>query len=350
MQKKPSFDVFMIQRFKNPKTQMKKFKPFAKQTGKLFLFGSWDLWLLGSLALGIFAYLLIPPATFAQSKNTIVVTPQLLQLDLSEDAPEAVYTYTNNTTQTIELSLSMQDVKDLEDRGVPGILDAAEGANYKYGLSSWARFSNTNLVIGPGESKTVTVFIDKTRLTLGGHYATVLAELQQKEAGENVKLRAVLSSLLFVRSGSEYEQENASITHLETDSKFFLFPTSVSFDFGNSGNVELTPYGTVSVIDPFGKLVAKGIVNEDSLITLPDVTRKYNSKLMQLTNLRTPGFYKAIVDVRYGKHNFKTQKEVVFLSLGVIKGEILLSLIALPIILLIVVLNLKSRLGKSKKT
>lgn len=263
----------------------------------------------------------------AQSQQSITVSPQIIKLDLSVDAPEAVYTYTNNTNQTIELTLTMQDVKELEDRGIPGILDPNQSQNYPYGLSSWARFSNKNLVISPKESKTVTVFIDKERLSLGGHYATVLAELNQHDTQKKVKLRAILSSLLFVRSGSEYEQEKAIITGVDNDSKWLSFPSEISFMLQNSGNVDVTPYGLLKVTDPLGREVVKNKINEDSLITLPGSTRRYNVNISRTAQTFMPGLYKVKVDIRYGKNNFTTASEASFLSLGFLNVPILLVIV-----------------------
>lgn len=264
-----------------------------------------------------FSLCLLPSQqTFAQSNSNITVSPQLIQLDLSKDKPEAKYTYTNNSSQTIELQLSMQDVKELEDRGVPGLIDPNVTKDYNFGLSDWARFSNTDLVIAPGESKSVTVFIDKSRLTLGGHYGTILAELVQKDDQKAVKLRAILSTLLFVRSGSEYEQERANIVEINNNSTLFSFPKIVSFRLQNTGNVDLTPYGILTITSPFGHEVARGIINEDSLIALPDSTRRYIVKINRYADVLPPGIYKTNLEVRYGKNRFKLAESSYFFILS----------------------------------
>lgn len=260
--------------------------------------------------------LIFPVTTFAQGKNVITVSPQLIQLDLSKDPPEAEYSYTNNTTHTIELALSMQDVKELEDRGIPGLINNDEAKNYKYGLSSWASFSNNNVVIAPHETKKVKVFIDKTRLTLGGHYASVLAEIKQNADGKAVKLKAILSSLLFVRSGSGFEIEKATIMDLKVSQEFFSFPKTASFRLTNTGNVDLTPYGILTITDPLKREVARGIVNEGSQITLPDSIRKYTIPVTVKSRILPPGMYKAVLSVNYGKKKVKKEVAVNFVTLG----------------------------------
>lgn len=226
------------------------------------------------IAIFLLTVYLIPIRAFAEG-NIITVTPQLIQLDLSESPPEAEYFYTNSTSQTIELTLSMQDVKELEDRGIPGLLEGNEAKNYKYGLSSWAKFSNNNIVIAPKETKKVTVFIDANRLSIGGHYASVLAEIKQIDKEGPVKLRAILTSLLFVRQGSGHETERAALLDLRPNAAYHEFPTAFGFKLNNMGNVDLTPRGRLTIEDPFGREIAVGIVNEDSLITLPESIRRY---------------------------------------------------------------------------
>ena len=238
-------------------------------------------------------YIVCTPQTFAQSQNSITVSPQLIELDLSKDLPEAEYTYSNNTKETIELTLSMQDVKELDDRGIPGLIEGDEAKNYKYGLTSWAEFSNKNLVLPPGQSQKVTVFIDKERLTLGGHYAAVLAEIKQLDDKKAVRLRAILTSLLFTRTNTGLEAEDAEISSFYFLQNFYNFPKSSSFRFQNNGNVHLAPHGIVTIYDPLGRVVARDIVNEDSLITLPSSHRDYRTKVSQNIKILPPGIYNA---------------------------------------------------------
>ncbi len=287
------------------------------------------------LVLCLFGSLLIffvPQKTLAQSTSNITVSPQLIQLDLSTDPAEAEYTYTNNTGQTIELKFTMQDVKELEDRGIPGILDPNESRDYNFGLSDWARFSTNSLILAPRESKSVTVFIDRKRLTLGGHYATVLAELQQKDEQKTVKLRAILSTLLFVRAGSEYEQEQANIVQISNNSGLFSFPSTVTFRLQNTGNVDLTPYGTVSITNPLGDEVARGIINEDSLITLPDSTRRYITKINKYADVVLPGIYKTTVKLKYGKNKFSLTDSSYFFILGELNKYIVIGTVSIVLL------------------
>ena len=267
------------------------------------------------LAIFLLSYFFLSSTTKILAQNVITVTPQLIQLDLAAEKPEAEYFYKNETNQTIELSLSIQDVKELEDRGVPGLVDPKESKNYKYGLASWAKFSTNSLVIMPGETKKVTVFIDSQRLSIGGHYASILAEVKQLDKEGPVKLRAILTSLLFVRQGGGHETESAIIYELKNTASFLEFPRLLSFRLNNTGNIDLTPYGRIDIVGPFGKEVGFGIINEDSLITLPESIRKYEVDI-KTSGFLLPGIYTAKLSTHYGKKNAKTELETQFLTLG----------------------------------
>ena len=300
------------------------------------------IYLFAYLLLCLFAYLYFAPVILAEGTNLVTVSPQLVQLDLSSDPSEAQYSYTNDTDQTIELALTIQDVKELEDRGIPGLLDPNESKSYKYGLSSWATFSNNDLVIAPGETKTVTVYIDKDRLTIGGHYASVLAEIRQIDTKKTVKLRAILASHLFVRTGTGNEREEAKIVGFDALSEWLQFPSGFQFRLHNLGNVDVTPYGLITIFDSFGHKVTQSAVNEDSLITLPDSIRKYTVPISSKHQNLIPGIYKAHIAIHYGKKNLKQKKEVTFFTLGSLNGAGIGAII-LIIITFIVMIKLKKK-------
>lgn len=283
----------------------------------------------------------------AQSQN-IIVEPQLIQLDLSKDRPQAEYFYTNNTSETIELSLSMQDVKELQDRGIPEILNVNDSKNYQYGLSSWTRLSTNSLIIAPKEKKSVTVYIDNERLSPGGHYGTLLAEIKQFDEGRQVQLRAILSSLLFVRAGLGGEIEEAEIVNLRFLQNFYAYPTNAFFNLQNTGNVDLTPHGILTIKDPFVREITRTIVNEDSLITLPDSSRQYAMPIVSKIAILPPGIYTATLDVRYGKTKTEKREVKKFFSLGILTVDKILIIVLFGGVTSFVLLKLSRRQNRIK--
>lgn len=265
-----------------------------------------------------FKFLTISPV-FAQSrstKNTLSVTPQLTQLDLAIDEPESLLYYKNTSPYPLELSLSVENVRELEDRNPIGILDQKESANYKYSLSSWVTLDRQTLLLSPGEERTVKVSIAKEKLSPGGHYGTILAAISQDTGKDKVKIRGVLASLLFVRAATGNEIEDAKISFFGPIQNGISFPAQFSMRFQNTGNIDAIPYGVIEVKDSNGKMVARGIVNEDSAITLPEAIRTYIINIKTLQSILFPGKYTATLSLHYGKSNKTITTKSEFTTLG----------------------------------
>ncbi len=290
------------------------------------------------LILLLLTTLILPKNSFAQ--GAISVTPQIFFIDLSKDEPMAEFTYKNTTTKPIELSFTLRDFKELEEGGIPGFLDKQTEKNYKYGLSSWAKLSSQTTILEPNQKKTLQVSVDPTRLGLGGHYSSIMAEIIQPDNTKDVKLKAVLASLLFVRSGGEFDRTEGKILFLTPSSNFFL-PESLSARFQNSGNVFVTPYGRVEISDFLGREVGSGIVNENSLVSLPESIRTYPIPLSYNTKLLLPGIYKASLKIHFGGKNLVEEKY--FFSIG--NAQILL---VCGVVILSIALLLKHQRGRNK--
>ena len=269
-----------------------------------------------SLLIFIFVFLFFPGRTLAQEGNGITVMPSIVHLDLSQDPPEYELTYTNTTKVNINLLLTVQDFSELEDSYRVNFLDPKDAQNYKYSLSSWISFENKNIQLAPGEKKSVKIFIDKNRITKGGHYASILAEIVQPDTNKQVSVKAVLSSLLFVRASTGLEVEEGKINSFMPLRDGIEYPESYSLRFENSGNVHVVPYGLVEIYDPLGNLAAKGIVNENSLDALPESIRNYEIKVNTYQKLLFPGIYTAKISLHFGKTNQKTYTETAFFSQG----------------------------------
>ncbi len=275
------------------------------------------------------------PSAFAQQTpppEGITVIPSIMQIDLKTDPAEYDIKYINNTPVDITLLLSAQDFTELEDGYKLSFLEGKDAANYKYSLSSWISFENKNLQLAPREEKTVKIFIDKKRLTQGGHYASILAKIDQSNSKKAININPVISSLLFVRAGTGNEIESGKISSLKPDKSIISFPKRFVLRFQNNGNVFVTPYGTLEIYDPRGKKIATSILNEGSLNTLPESIRRYDIQIKPTTKFLLPGIYTAKINMNYGNSRKQINESVKFISEGsfdFIKIGILLSIIFL---------------------
>jgi hypothetical protein len=264
----------------------------------------------------------------------ITVSPSIIHIDLAIDPSEYALTYTNNTNTEINLLLSAQDFSELEGTYQLNFLNPKDAENYKYSLSSWLSFENNNLQLNPGEKKTVKIFIDKNRITKGGHYASILAQIQQPESKTAINILPTLSALLFVRSSTGQEIENGKINDFTALRDGIEYPDTYIVMFENNGNVFTVPYGLIQVYDPLGNLAAKGSFNVYSLDSLPESIRRYDTKVTTYQKILLPGVYTAKIDLTFGKTHQKLSKTIKFFSQGMFDfGKIGIGLVILLFLL-----------------
>ncbi|MCL6096334.1 MAG: hypothetical protein M1444_01445 [Patescibacteria group bacterium] len=286
---------------------------------------------------------------FAQAQppqKGITVSPSIAHIDLATDPAEYELTYVNNTNTEINLLLSVKDFTQLEDSYKISFLEGKDAANYKYSLSSWISFENKTIQLSPNEKKSVKVFIDKERITKGGHYASILAEIVQPEIKHQVNVKAILSSLLFVRASTGKEIEEGKISSFKPVRSRVEYPERYLLRFENSGNVHVIPYGLIEVFDPLGNLAAKGIVNEGSLDALPESIRRYDTKVTTYQKVLLPGIYTAKIQIHFGKTNQKLSSEVKFFSQGMF-DFVRIGLIIAGIVVLLIVYKRKRNFNNS---
>lgn len=302
--------------------------------------------LIFSLVISLF----IPKVVDAQQPSKgVTATPSLAHIDLSVDAPEYKITYVNNFDTDITLKLSVKDFTELEDSYKLEFLDDKQSQNYKYSLSSWITLETKTVELSPGEKKSIKVFIDKNRITKGGHYASILAEISQPSNDKNIGVKAVLSSLLFVRASTGKEIEEGKIFSLDPLRDNFDYPNLFLLRFQNSGNVHVVPYGTLMIYDPLGNLAAKAVVNEDSLDALPESIRSYTLKTITYQKILLPGFYKAKLNLHFGKTNQKVSQDINYFSQGSFNFFKIGGLI-LAFIILLIIYRKNFRSTKNKKS
>jgi hypothetical protein len=278
--------------------------------------------------------LVVFPARAHAQDRGITVSPSIAHIDLATDPAAYTLTYTNNTGANINLLLSAQDFSELEGTYQVNFLNPQDAANYKYSLSSWISFESNSLQLNPGEKKTVKIFINKDRITKGGHYASILAKIEQTESKNAINILPALSSLLFVRASTGKEIEEGKISDFKPLRDGIEYPDTYIIMFENISNVFVIPYGLIQVYDPFGSLIAKGALNVYSLYSLPESIRRYDTKVTTYQKILLPGIYTAKISLSFGKTNQKLSATVKFFSQGAFDfGKIGIGLIIIIILL-----------------
>lgn len=216
----------------------------------------------------------------------------------------------NTTEEPIVFRLEFIDFGSLDESGGIAFLGEESDVEKRYGLTPWLSAERDVVTVFPGEKETIRLSVmNRESLSPGGHYGAVLFRAEkeggtERDADSIVSVRSNVSALLFVRKiGGEIQHLEYRDTVIRTDR--LGVPDTVSERFQNSGNVHLTPRGIAVVHDPLGRVVRRGVLNEESGIILPESYRMYPIVLKTIGRAFVPGFYTVSVTYRYdGEENF----------------------------------------------
>lgn len=231
----------------------------------------------------------------------IVVSPPAKQLVLEAGQTNLNFTVdvANTTSDSQSMLLSVVDFGALDESG--GVFFSGQSNDFerKYGLAGWLKLDQDQLNLSPGTTTKVGARIaDDGHLTPGGHYGAILFKIQSpaKTGANNVEFKQILTSLVFLRKsgGENYDLKLNGYDGLHN----WRLPTLINLRFRNDGNVHIYPRGTITITDPLGRQVARGVINPDSGAILPETYRVYPTKLDVKSLAWLPGRYKLTIAYR----------------------------------------------------
>jgi hypothetical protein len=283
-----------------------------------------------------------------QSPKGITLSPAVVQTQIKEDESEHQLTFrvTNNQSTAQTINISTADFNTLDESG--GLVFVGTNPTKlqkKYGLATWITLPQTSVTLQPNQTSTINASIlNQATLAPGGHYGALMLSLQEgdqtNQPGKNkVSVHPIATSLLFINKvGGDIHR--LQLADASTSHSIFHLPSSAVLRFHNSGNTHLIPRGVVNVTDPHGKLVSKGVINENSDIILPETYRRFTVPLKSIVTATVPGKYKISVDFRFdGYDQFRTYQTNQFL----LPPILLLAIIAVIFATIVVVFMLKNR-------
>lgn len=270
------------------------------------------------------------------------VNPAFTEVTLEKPNQEKTIqlTYTNHTDQPIVLNLSPRDFRQNENNDNYSFLN--NSANYSYSLSSFLSLESDTLELLPQEKKRFNVLVkNREDISPGGHYAAIVARFTTEDNQKSNQVIPALTSLILLRkSGGEHFRLILQTSSFPSFPISVANPDNISVSFRNDGNIHLVPYGRVDITDIFGRLIKKGVLNEDSKIIYPESRRNILSRI-QNTSLQLPISWNR-VDI-YGqdslkKTHYKLSKSYLYINP--------FFLIALPILILIIYIFWKKHVQK----
>ncbi len=246
--------------------------------------------------------LLITPRAFAQAG--ITVAPAFVSLDLSNNKPSSTVSYTNGYTYPVRVNISVDQSYDL--------------ANPEpIAPSKWISYNPTSFVLRPGETQKVLLTFAPNKLSPGGHFANLLAQIQYSGAPTGqIQLQAIIATSIALRTHTGNEHDQASIVSLSPISAFWKFPAEFQLVMKNNGNTLVIPYGKLDLSTRDTTLIARGILNTGSLVLFPGATRSFTIPSQNVTSTIWPGVYHATLTVHYSDSNQVLTRQITFFSFG----------------------------------
>lgn len=247
----------------------------------------------------------------------LTITPALQHLVVNGDqgTQEGTFSVQNDSDQAATFELSTVDMGTLDDTG--GLIFSGLPQDYqkKHGLANWVQLPQTTLDIAAGKVATVRFNIkNDVSLSPGGHYGAIIVKQANRQAGadKQVSLSPQAASLLFLlkRGGEIYQ---LTLQNIKAPHSAWRLPTKVELPFKNEGNVHLVPRGVVSLKNMRGAEVARGVINPESSMVLPERTRTLYVSFDKNAKVTWPGRYTVEVLYRYdGQENFSRHTQVFY--------------------------------------
>lgn len=210
-------------------------------------------------------------------KKGLQVNPAIYDITLipKEKEKQITFNYTNISDQSVVLILSVYNY-NLKDHSEGEVIFDKDASNKARSLIPYISLEPLQLSLAPKKSGVVTATIrNAEELSPGGHYAAVVAEINQDGASKNIPIVApsVSSMLLVKKEGGEKYGLGFNGIQEQFLPFVFTYPQLFHLSFTNSGNVHLIVYGSVEQRDMFGRLLYKGVVNTSSLTIFPQKSR-----------------------------------------------------------------------------
>jgi hypothetical protein len=259
-------------------------------------------------------------AAVSKPPTGITISPAFAQISIQASESEHPFQFqiTNNQNYPVTLSLSSADFNALNDTGGLFFVGSNPTAlQKKYGLAKWMNIPTPTVAIPAKQTLGITISIlNQATLTSGGHYGAIMLSIANGSSNSalqnKVAVQPIASLLLFVNKvgGDIYK---LSLNNVFTTRAFFGLPSSTTLRFYNDGNTHLVPRGTITVTDSKGKLVSRGIINENSNIILPETYRRFSTSLIKISGISIMGRYKLDVNYRFDGYNqFRTYQTSFF--------------------------------------
>jgi len=218
----------------------------------------------------------------AQSATGVIrLEPAFQEITLTEkEATVSGEVKITNTSQKLqEFDLSAIEIQQFDANGSIVLSDKTQVKTDSQ-VADFITLPQTKVKVLPNSTTIVPILITNAQnLSPGGHYIALVARLADGSEKDQVVLPAISAFFLIRKTGGELYHLSLIDSNLQTSIWWQKLPTIISLRFTNQGNTHLIPRGIITVTDQFQRLVAKSVINENSLYVFPETERPILQKL-----------------------------------------------------------------------
>ncbi len=256
--------------------------------------------------LALFAIFGTVQSASAQDSEGVEIQPAVIE---DRAVPGEVYNFAirvkNISAVEKTFYLTAQDITGLTDAGLPIFSDETEITDYE--LSSWIQLPDSQIVVGPGETRSVPYVIRiPANASPGSHFGGVFLDARpprQRDNGSAIGLK--VGSIITLRIAGEVREE-AQLREFSTGHIVYGSASAVDINtrIANLGNVLIRPHGLIEITDMRGSKVGIVKVNDIGAGVFPETDKTF-AELWEYDGVAF-GRYQAVVSLVYGEDGRKT--------------------------------------------
>lgn len=294
-----------------------------------------------ALAAALFAVITAPrsyAADINKSPNTLKISPVRTDISIPAGTSKAVdVTVTNLTKAPITVAPIENDFVAGDERGTPALILDADKFAPTHSLKRFMR-PLPNLTIEANKSRTVSIVITVPKdAPAGGYFGAVRFAPTAPDGSGQVNLSTSVASLILMTvPGPVTEKMDLTDFDIQqggVSNTYFQSPNDlqVSFRFQNKGNIQIGPFGKISVVQGDKVVYSTDFNNKDQRdMILPDSARRWD---VPLKNIGSFGNYTVKATFTYGSKNQTVEvtksfwvipQTVIFVTIAAVVGLILL--------------------------
>lgn len=283
------------------------------------------------------------------SVSPLVVAParQLMSADPGKTIGFAVRYY-NTSMDAIPGTFKVADFIVKDNQGTPSFLEGPTVLSDRFSAAKWVTLNTEKGTIAPSGMVTIngTVKIPSDARPGGKYFAvffepdsnTVAPKGTSQEESSSVTMR--LAGLVYLRVNGPIT-ESASIIKFSAPGFSEYGPVDITTEVKNSGDYHITPKGTITVKDMFGKNVAQATLQESNVF--PDASRTIISSLGTKWMI---GRFTADLGAAYGDSGKALTASLAF---WVFPWRLAIIIALAIIIIILTVIIIGNKIGKKQK-